>query len=277
MLRIDAHIHFWNFDPARDKWITEDMSEIRRNFSPADAIFVLFKKKFSGCIAVQADQSEQETLFLLSLAERFSMIKGIVGWVDLQSDKIQERLYHFSQFKEIKGFRHILQGEKDRALMITPSFMKGIAFLKKYGFTYDILVYPDQLKYVHQFVKSFPEQPFIIDHIAKPYIKKQLIDEWKKDMFSLASFPNVYCKISGMVTEADWQNWKKEDIFPYLDVVTEAFGTDRLVYGSDWPVCLVAASYEKVYELVNIYYSDFSMTEKQKIFGGNAVKFYNIK
>jgi L-fuconolactonase len=160
--------------------------------------------------------------------------------------------------------------------MLSPNFKRGISLLNKYNFTYDVLIFPDQLMFAKQLVNEFPEQKFVIDHLAKPYIKDGRIEEWKKDMEAIGSFENVYCKISGMVTEADWKNWKAKDFFPYLDVVVKSFGTNRIMYGSDWPVCLVAASYEQVLNIVREYFSSFSKNEQDLFFGGNAVKFYNI-
>ncbi|HSU52109.1 MAG TPA: amidohydrolase family protein, partial [Segetibacter sp.] len=173
-------------------------------------------------------------------------------------------------------FRHVLQGEAQRDFMLRPAFLNGIRLLKKYEFTYDILIFPDQLSYTYEFVKAFPDQPFVIDHIAKPYVKDQQIDEWKKDIQRVAGCSNVYCKVSGMVTEASWKTWKKEDFTPYLDVITEAFGTERMMFGSDWPVCLVAASYSEMLSIVSDYYAPFSQNEKADIFGENASKFYNV-
>jgi len=276
MKKIDAHQHFWNFDPIRDSWINEDMKSIQRDFLPEDLEPLLNKHGFDGCIAVQASQSEQENDFLLQLAERSDFIKGIVGWLDLQAENAEERLGHYRQFKKIKGFRHILQGEPQRDLMLSPAFMKGISLLKKYDLTYDILIYQDQLKYIPDFVSRFPDQAFVIDHLAKPDIKSGSINEWRSDIIRVAQFENVCCKISGMVTEADWKHWKKEDFRPYLDVVVESFGMDRLLFGSDWPVCLVAASYSKMLDIVDDYFSSFSGGEKEKLFGRNAIAFYKL-
>jgi len=276
MLRIDSHQHFWKFDPVRDSWITEEMSVIQRDFLPQDLQPVLQQNGFDSCVTVQSDQSYDENRFQLHNAALNDFIKGIVGWVDLMSPGIEKDLEYLSVFEKMKGFRHVLQGEKDRAFMLQPAFMKGIGLLKKYNFTYDILVFPDQLKHTLDFVKAFPSQPFVIDHIAKPYIRDKKIDEWKKDLEAVAKHDNVYCKISGMVTEADWKHWKKTDLTPYIDTVVEAFGTNRIMYGSDWPVCLVAGSYEKVTGVVKDHFASFSKTEQELFFGGNAINFYNL-
>lgn len=276
MNKIDAHQHFWQFDPVRDSWINEDMKAIQRDFLPDDLHPVLQQNGFDGCIAVQASQSEQETDFLVTLARQHDFIKGVVGWVDLQADNIADRLAHYKAFPVVKGFRHVLQGEPQRDLMLQPAFKRGIAALRQYGYTYDLLIFPDQLKFSTELVAHFPEQKFIVDHIAKPFIKRGEIAQWKADMTELAAHPNVYCKVSGMVTEADWNEWKREDFRPYLDVVVTAFGTNRVLFGSDWPVCLVAASYEAVVDLVEDYFSSFSPEVKQDVFGQNAVRFYNL-
>lgn len=276
MNRIDAHQHFWQFDPVRDSWITADMSVIQKNFFPDDLKPLLQQNGFDGCVAVQASQSEEETDFLISLARQHNFIKGVVGWVDLRADDITDRLARYKSFPIVKGFRHVLQGEPQRDLMLQPHFKRGIRALQQYGFTYDVLIFPDQIKFSTELATLFPEQKFVLDHIAKPYIRRNEIGEWKKDMEQIATHPNVYCKISGMVTEADWKTWKKEDFNPYLDVVVNAFGTDRILFGSDWPVCLVAASYEAVVGIVKDYFSAFSKEEQDRFFGWNATRFYNL-
>jgi len=275
--RIDAHQHFWNFDPIRDSWITDDMKAIRRDFLPADLQPLLQETGIDGCIAVQVDQSEDDNEYLLSHAEHNDFIKGVVGWVDLRHPDVEQRLQHYKKYPKLKGFRHILQGETNRALMLSSSFKQGIGLLKAYGYTYDILIYPDQLGYTKEFAAAFPDQPFVLDHIAKPHIRDRYItDEWKDAMHAVAANANLYCKISGMVTEADWHHWKPEHFRVYLDTVVEAFGTHRILFGSDWPVCLVAGSYRQVYDIVKDYFSSFSIDEQAAFFGGNAIKFYKL-
>lgn len=273
---IDAHQHFWNYDPEKYKWITDDMSVIQKSFLPADLYPILQANGVEGCIAVQTDQSEVENEFLLKLASENNFIKAIVGWVNLQAENIDERLDHYSQYHKMKGFRHILQGEADRALMLKPAFKKGIELLELYGYTYDILIFPDQLKYAQELVEAYPAQLFVLDHLAKPYIKDKKIDDWKKEIKAIAKYENLFCKISGMVTEADWHHWNKADFTPYLDVVVEAFGTKRIMFGSDWPVCLVAASYEEMMDIVKEYFSSYSQSEQDDFFRHNAVRFYNL-
>jgi L-fuconolactonase len=276
MLKIDAHQHFWKFDPVRDAWINDEMKLIQRDFLPIDLLPLLQEHGFEGCVTVQSDQSEAENEFQLQNADTHSFIKGVVGWVDLQAEDIEERLSYFKQFKKLKGFRYVLQGEKQRDFMLRPAFKRGIDKLKKHGFTYDILIFPDQLKFSAELVSLFPEQPFVIDHIAKPYIKDKKIDDWKKDIQAIAKYENLSCKISGMVTEANWKTWKQEDFRPYLDAVVEGFGMERLMFGSDWPVCLVAAKYEEMLNILNDYFLPFSAYEKELFFGGNAIRFYNL-
>jgi len=274
--RIDSHQHFWKFDPVRDSWINDEMKVIQKDFLPADLQPILEQNGFDGCITVQSDQDYVENRFQLDNAEGNDFIKGIVGWVDLKSRHVEKDLEYLSQFEKMKGFRHVLQGEHQRDLMLQASFMNGISLLNKYAFTYDILIFKDQLQYLPKFVSSFPDQPFVLDHISKPDIKTGNIDQWKKDISALGQFQNLYCKISGMVTEADWKAWKKENFKPYMDVVAETFGVDRIMFGSDWPVCLVAASYDEVVGIVEDYFSSFSEDEKEKFFALNAIEFYNL-
>jgi len=276
MLKIDSHQHFWQYDPVRYDWIDDGMSVIRKDFLPGDISPVLKENGFDGCITVQSHQSEAENEFHLTNANKYDFIKGIVGWLDLCSAEIEDRLAYYQQFKILKGFRHVLQGEPQRDFMLRPDFLNGISLLKKYNYTYDILIYPDQLKYTEEFVSKFPGQPFVIDHIAKPDIKNKEIKQWAKDVASVAKFENVFCKVSGMVTEADWGKWDKTDFYPYLDIVVEAFGMDRLMFGSDWPVCNIAADYSQVVNICKDYFSAFSSTEQELFFGGNAIQFYGI-
>jgi L-fuconolactonase len=276
-LRIDAHQHFWKFDAFRHAWISDDMKVIQRDFMPGDLEPVLEAAGIDGCVLVQVDQTEDENDLQLEHAAKHDFIKGVVGWVDLQSPEVEEKLVHYQRFPKMKGFRHILQGEKDRALMLKPAFKRGVGLLRQFGYTYDILIFPDQLGYTREFTAACPDQLFVIDHVAKPYIRdKRLTAEWNAAIRAVAAQENVYCKISGMVTEADFKNWKPEELHPYIDTVVEAFGPKRIMYGSDWPVCLVAASYEQWHELMTDYFSRFSKTEQAAFFGGNAIQFYNL-
>lgn len=274
-MRIDSHQHFWKFDPIRDAWIDASMEKIARDFLPEDLKPLLDQTKIDGCVAVQADQSETETEFLLDFAGRYGFVKGVVGWVDLRSPQLSERLEHYCSNSFFKGVRHIVQAEKD-GFMLQESFLKGIQQLKDFNLTYDILIFPHQLEEAVALVKKNPEQAFVLDHIAKPYIKDKKIDQWAKHINQLAAHQNVYCKLSGLLTEADWNHWQEEDFTAYLTVIMEAFGTDRLMYGSDWPVCLLAGSYPHVVRIVENFISSLSTDDQKKIMGQNAHHFYNL-
>jgi L-fuconolactonase len=274
-MKIDAHQHFWHYNPVQHEWIDDAMAVIRKDFLPTDLRPLLQENNIDSCIAVQADQTEAETNFLIDLANENDFIKGVVGWVDLRAENIVERLAHYKQFNGVKGFRHVLQGEAP-SFMLQPNFLRGIAALKEFNFTYDILIFPKHLPAAIELVQQNPNQQFVIDHIAKPYIKAGLIDEWKKDIQTIAQFENVHSKISGMVTEADYHGWKLADFTPYLDAVVTAFGTKRIMFGSDWPVCLVAASYQQMLQIVQQYFATFSLTEQHDFFGNNAATFYHV-
>jgi L-fuconolactonase len=273
---IDAHQHFWRYNPERHDWITDDMAAIRRDFLPKELEQIYRRNDIDGCVAVQAEQTEAESEYLLAFSRMHEFIRGIVGWVDLRAANLKERLDHYSGEKKIKGFRHIVQGESDPNFLSGQDFCRGIGYLSTYDFTYDILVYHHQLSQVEPFVVRFPNQFFIIDHIAKPAIAKHEIKQWATHMRAIASNHNVYCKLSGMVTEADINNWTYDDLAPYIDVVLESFGPSRVVYGSDWPVCLVAASYEEQFGVVQKAIDRLSPSEKKQILGENAIRFYHL-
>lgn len=273
---IDAHQHFWQYEPVRDAWIDDSMQVIRRDFLPEHLAPVLEDNGVHGCVAVQADQSADETAFLLSLAEKHDIIKGVVGWIDLRADNINEQLLQYAAHPKLKGFRHIVQGEKDNRFILGEHFCRGIKALSQHRFTYDILVYPKQLPAVEEFVLQFPEQALIIDHLAKPDIKAGELATWAAHMRRIAQSPHVYCKLSGLVTEADWQQWEPAHFRPFLEVALEAFGANRLLYGSDWPVCLLAAEYHEVKGIVTHFISTLSTTEQNQIMGGNALSFYHL-
>jgi L-fuconolactonase len=276
-MHIDSHQHFWHYNPQRDGWITDEMSLLKRDFLPDDLIPELQANHVEGSIAVQADQSEQETKFLLDLASRFSVVKGVIGWVNLCSPELPKRLKHFSQFEKLCGFRHVVQSEPDERYMLREDFLAGIATLQEFNFTYDILVYPQQLAAANEMVPRFPQQRFVIDHIAKPAMRSGVIAPWAQQIRTIATRPNVYCKLSGLITEADWRNWRKTDFRPYLDVVLNAFGPDRLMFGSDWPVCLLAGSYHSVKDLILDYIRDLPIAQQERILGLNALSIYGIK
>lgn len=277
MQRIDAHQHFWKFDPVRDNWISSDMSIIARDFLPNDLLPLLQDNNIDGTVLVQTCHMDEDNRFMLELADQYSFIKGVVGWVNLQSIKVEDKLkYYHERFPKMKGFRHVLQADPDDQFMLRDSFKNGISLLNKYSFTYDILIYPKHLKYAAQLVAEFPDQKFVVDHLAKPHIKTKEIDSWKRDIEALSKNLNVYCKVSGMLTEADWYTWKTEDFTPYLDTVFNAFSINRVMYGSDWPVCKLAGGYNRAMEILQIYTSRFSENEQAQFYGGNAIEFYNL-
>lgn len=276
MIGIDAHQHFWNFDPVRDSWIDETMGVLKRDYLPADLLPELHANGIDATIAVQADQSEQETEFLLELARQHPFVAGVVGWVDLRAANLEQRLEHFAKFPALCGFRHVAQSEPDDRFLIREDFVRGVAMLGQFDFTYDILIYARQLPAAIALADKLPDQPFVLDHIAKPNLKSREIAEWSAGIRALAANPRVYGKISGLITEADWRNWKADDFKPYLDVVFEAFGADRLMFGSDWPVCLLAGSYSQVKTLVENYVRDWPQADRDKLFGGNAASFYGL-
>ena len=271
---IDSHVHFWKYDKQRDSWM-KDMKVLQQDYLPGTIAGTLKRNEVNGCVAVQADQSELETHFLVELSKTNPIIKGVVGWIDLRAPNIEDRLQYFSQYNIIKGYRHVVQGEPIDFLK-DGHFQKGILALQQYNYTYDVLIYHHQLKPAVQFVSKFPDQKFVIDHCAKPDIKNKRIDDWKVMMTDIAAYPNVYCKISGLFTEADWKEWSAGDFYPYLDTIFEVFGTDRLMFGSDWPVVLAAGIYVQWKSLVEKYMENFSSDDKQKVFGLNAVGFYNL-
>lgn len=275
-MNIDAHQHFWRYDAQRDTWITDEMSCLKRDFLPEDLIPHLERNDIQGSIAVQADQSEQETMFLLELAAQYREIRGVVGWVNLSAPELPERLLALSQFEKLVGFRHIVQSEHDDRFLLREDFCRGIGYLSRFNFTYDILIYPKQLPAAIRLVDKFPQQQFVIDHLAKPLIRSGQVTEWADQLRTIAGSPNVYCKLSGLITEADWRLWRDADFKPYLDVALEAFGPDRLMFGSDWPVCLVAGNYRQVKELIAAYFSQLSVEQQNKIFGLNAISFYRL-
>ncbi|RZL18903.1 MAG: amidohydrolase [Pedobacter sp.] len=276
MLKIDSHQHFWKYEESMSDWITPDMAVIRRDFMPEDLAPILKESGIDGCVVVQVNQSEEENLFQLNNANSNEFIKGVVGWVDLQAADVSEQLEELSHYTKLKGFRHILQGEQDRALMLKPAFLKGIKALAKHDFTYDILIYPDQLMYVPELVSQFPDQRFVIDHIAKPDIKAGNMVDWSAGIKALQTFDNLFCKVSGMVTEANWTDWKAEDFDPYLDVIFETFGSKRLMFGSDWPVCLTAGEYKDVASIAGNYVDKLTTNEQSLFWGGSAMEFYNL-
>jgi L-fuconolactonase len=276
-MHIDAHQHFWRYDQGEYGWIDDSMGALRRDFLPADLKPELERAGFQGCVAVQARQTLQETRWLLELAERAPFILGVVGWVDLRSSGVGFELEALAYESKFVGVRHIVQSEPDDRFLLQPEFLCGISILEEFDLAYDILIYAKHLPVAAEFVARFPRQRFVLDHLAKPPIKSGALDPWARGIRELAAFPNVYCKVSGLVTEADWQAWKPEDMRPYLDVAFECFGPNRLMIGSDWPVCTVAAPYSLVMDVVKNYLSKYAAEERNAVLGGNAAKLWRLK
>jgi L-fuconolactonase len=274
---IDAHQHFWRYHPQRAGWITDSMSALRRDFLPGDLSVELSRNQVDASIAVQADQSDVETRFLLELAGQYPFIAGVVGWVDLCARDLPDQLESYSRFEKLRGFRHIAQAELDDRFLVRDEVVRGIGSLRPFGFAYDILIYPRQMPAALALMEKLPDQPFVIDHMAKPEIGTNPMAAWAHHLRALASNPSAYCKVSGLVTEADWRGWRKDDFKPYLDVAFDAFGTDRLMFGSDWPVCLLAGTYRQVKELVMDYMQTLPASAQENVFGANAEKFYSLK
>ena len=273
---IDTHHHYWNYDPVEFDWIDHDMAAIRHNFLPADLGTTLKDTDVSGVVTVQARQIIEETEWLLQLASENEFMKGIVGWLPLAADNVQELLAKYSANPWLKGVRHVVQGEPDPEFILGKDFNRGISFLKDYNLVYDILIVEHQLPNTIRFVDQHPDQQFVLDHIAKPKIKANEIKDWRENLMELAKRENVSCKISGMVTEADFKNWTEEQLQPYFNVVLEAFGSSRLLFGSDWPVCLVATQYADWLALVKKVMSKLSTGEKEKVYWKNATKIYQL-
>ena len=274
--KIDAHQHFWQYDPAEHGWMTDTLAALRRDFMPADLKPLLQSLDFDGCVTVQVRQNVDETRWMLELADRHDFIRGVVGWVDLRSPDLLSQLDHFAGHPKLVGVRHIVQDEPDDNYMLRDDFRRGIGRLAAFGLTYDVLVYPRQLPAAIRLVEEFPGQPFVLDHIAKPPIAEGSLTPWESDLRRLAEFPNIYCKLSGMVTEARWNAWQPGDIRPYLDVVFEAFGPDRLMIGSDWPVCTLAAEYAAAMRVVLDYISQLPPAAQAGILGENCARFYGL-
>ncbi|MBZ5687791.1 MAG: amidohydrolase family protein [Acidobacteriia bacterium] len=276
-MRVDAHQHFWKYNPAEYEWIDDSMAAVRRDFLTEDLEPELEHNKFQGSVAVQARQTLEETRWLLELADRSSKILGVVGWVDLRSPDLRTLLSEFTRNPKLVGIRHIVQSEPDDRFLLRQDFLRGIASLEEFDLAYDILIYAKHLPVAAEFVERFPRQRFVLDHLAKPAIKSREIETWAAGIRRLAAFPNVFCKLSGLVTEADWQRWKPEDITPYLDIAFETFGTSRLMIGSDWPVCLVAGSYSRTMDVVKDYLKRHPAEIREAVLGENACRFWKLK
>jgi L-fuconolactonase len=274
---IDSHQHFWKYDAGEYGWIDERMSVLQRDFLPADLELPLKVAGFAACVAVQARQTLDETAWLLELADRSPFVVGVVGWVDLCSPDVRAQLERFAKHPKLVGVRHIVQGEPDDRFLLRADFGRGIALLEPFGLAYDILIYPRHLVVAAEFVKRFPRQRFVLDHLAKPEIARGEIRGWARDVRALAAEPNVHAKLSGLVTEADWKRWTPDQIRPYLDVAFECFGPGRLMIGSDWPVCTLAGDYGRAMAVVTEYLRNRPAAEREAVLGGNAREFWNLE
>jgi L-fuconolactonase len=276
-MHIDAYKHFCVYNAREFDGIDDSIASLRRDFLPPALKSELDQAEFEGCVAVQARQTREETRWLLDLAASSPFILGVVGWVDLQSPQVRAQLQAFAENPKLVGVRHVVQSELDDRFLLRPEFLRGIAALEEFDLAYDILIYTKHLPVAAEFVRQFPRQRFVLDHLAKPPIKSGSMHPWTDGIRRLAGFPNVFCKLSGMATEADWQRWKPEDMTPYLDVAFECFGPDRLMIGSDWPVCTVAASYARAMEVVNDYLGRHPENTREAVLGGNAQRFWKLK
>ncbi len=274
---IDTHHHFWNYNPIEFDWIDDEMKSIRKNFLPKDLNKTISNACVDGVISVQARQTTDETEWLLQLASENEFIKGIIGWLPLAFCNIRMMLEKYASSVWLKGVRHVVQGEPDPEFILGKEFNSGVKLLKEFGLVYEILIYEHQLYNTIRFVDLHPNQIFVLDHIAKPLIRENMINEWNKNIRELAKRENVYCKISGMVTEANFSAWTVEQLQPYFDVVFEAFGPQRLMFGSDWPVCLVATQYKNWLDIVKSQISGFIQNEQDQILYKNAVEVYSLK
>jgi L-fucono-1,5-lactonase len=274
--RIDAHQHFWRYDPVEYDWIDASMAPLRRDFLPADLEPELRAAGFHACVAVQARQSLEETRWLLELADRHPFIAGVVGWADLQAADLQAQLEPFAGRRRLVGLRHVVQAEPDDRFLLRPEFLRGITALHDFGLAYDILIYPRHLPAAIEFAQRMEGHRLVLDHLAKPEIRGGEIAQWHRQVRDLAACANVMAKLSGLVTEADWHNWTPEEMRPYLDVAFECFGWDRLMIGSDWPVCTVAADYGRTMRLVTDYMRGRPALEQDAVLGGNAARFWRL-
>lgn len=273
-MRLDAHQHFWNYDPKLYAWINEDMGVLRHDFGPAELAPHLDAHGLDGSIAVQARQDLDETRWLVGLKREHPRVLGVVGWLDLRAEDLSAQLDEFAS--DLCGVRHVVQDEPDERFLLREDFRAGVRRLAEPGLTYDVLIYPNQLPAAVEFCAGHDDLRLVLDHIAKPYVKRGEIEPWATHIRELARNPHVACKVSGMVTEADWQQWKPSDLHPYLDVVLEAFGPQRLMFGSDWPVCLLASEYGPMQEVVSTYFAELTQAEQERLWGGTAKEWYDL-
>jgi L-fuconolactonase len=276
-MKIDTHQHFWKYNDRDYVWMTAGMDRLRKDHLPADLLPLIGGADISATVAVQARQSLEESSWLLQLADEHTFIRAVVGWVDLCSERVVEQLEQLAQHPKFRGVRHVVHDEPDDNFMLRESFLNGLSQLRQFGLTYDLLLFPRHLPVACDVVKRFPEQVFVLDHIAKPPVRTGEIEPWARDLRQLARFTNVFCKLSGLVTEARWESWEAGDFEPYLDVVLSAFGPHRLMIGSDWPVCTLAGDYKSVINLTANYIARLSDDEQRAILEENPMKVYSIR
>jgi L-fuconolactonase len=275
-LRIDAHQHFWRYNPTDYVWMNDAMGVLRRDYLPDDLEPLLNAAGMDASVAVQARQMVEETAWLLRLADRHAFILGVVGWVDFASPELEAQLERFGAHPKLKGVRELIHDMADVDYALSAEHVRAMSLLARSRLTYDLLLRPPHLRPATVLVDRFPNQPFVVDHIAKPDIASGATAPWERDLRALAQRPNVSCKLSGMVTECDWRRWRPEQIRPYLEIVLDAFGSERVMIGSDWPVCTLAGAYGPVMGVVTEFVSALSETERERILGGNCARFYHL-
>ena len=276
MLRIDSHHHLWRFNPKEYGWIDEQMQVLRHDFLPPDLYKEISAAGINASIAVQARQTLEETRWLLELATQNDFIRGVVGWVPLIDPNVGDIMATFAAHPKLRALRHVLQDEPDENYILREDFNRGIRELKTHNLTYDILIFERHLPQTIRFVDQHPNQTFVVDHLAKPRVKFGALEPWRAHMHELAKRPNVYCKISGLATEADHKNWTEDQLQPYMDTVLSAFGPGRTMFGSDWPVSLLALSYQRWVSLVEKTTASLSTEEQQQFWGEKAIAAYGI-
>jgi L-fuconolactonase len=277
VIKIDSHHHLWNYNHREYGWMDDSMSVLKRDYLPEDLEKELQAAGFGGTVVVQARQNLEETRWLLELAGKHTFIKGVVGWLDLRSPKLDEQLEEFAAHPKLVGVRHVIHDEADDDYMLRPDFKAGIGRLEAFDLTYDLLLFPKHLERAVRLVEDFPAQHFVLDHLGKPLIKDGIVEPWESDMSRLAEHPRLWCKLSGMVTEADWEKWSYQDLLPYMETVLELFGPERILLGSDWPVCRLAGEYGRVMEVVLDFIGSLSKSEQEKIVYQNAIDCYRLK
>jgi L-fuconolactonase len=276
-ITIDTHQHFWKYNEREYVWMSAKMDSLRRDHLPSQLLPLMKAAGISGTVAVQARQTLEESAWLLQLADEHSFVRGVVGWVDLASEYVIQQLERFAEHPKFRGVRHVVHDEPDDQFMLRKSFLAGLSHLERFSLTYDLLLFPRHLPVACEVVNRFPNQRFVLDHIAKPSVQTRALEPWTRDIKRLAAFPNVFCKISGLVTEAQWDSWTKNDFEPYIDIVLNSFGVERLMLGSDWPVCTLAADYKSVIDLETGYLSRLSSDEQHAILEENPHEFYSIQ